>query len=233
MLGRIAAVVAALTLLTAAAANAAGAPIEGSLRLAPIRAADPFGGPAYTFGTYRATLTLGGRTIPIWCTENLRLDGNQLGTVDPTGAFASTTLEQAAASGENDGPCGGGLPMTWITSSAGPGPRVTLDGGWFGAGVTSVTIQQGGRWKPVPFTADGAFLVALPGGWADGPNAAGAPVLPLVRVTATLCGPHARRDLLHVGDTTRTGACELTSYLPTRQSLSARALHQRKRRIRR
>lgn len=102
---------------------------------------------------------------------------------------------------------------------------MTLDGGWLGAGVTSVAIQQDDGWKPLPFTHDGAFLVALPGGWADGPNPVGAPVVPLVRFTATLCGPHARHDLLHVGDTTRTGRCQLTSYWPGRHSLSARTPH--------
>ncbi|HEV7772876.1 MAG TPA: hypothetical protein VGO48_06275 [Conexibacter sp.] len=232
-LARVTAVVTAMTLLTAAAASADGViplPIEGSVRLAPIRAADPFGGPAHTFATYRSTLTIGGRTLPVQCIKSLRIDGHRLGTIDPvTGAFVPTTLKQSVADGMSDN-CGGGLPMTWIAVPAGPGPTVTLDGGWFGPGITSVAIRDGGRWKPLPFTADGQFLVALPGGWAPEPNdPMGLPVLPTVRLTATLCGPHARRDLLNVGDTTRTGACALASYLPARHSPTARVQRQRAR----
>jgi len=209
-------------------------PMEGSVRLAPIRAADPFGGPAHTFATYRSTLTIGARTLAVQCIKSLRIDGHQLGTIDPaTGAFVPTTLEQAVADGMADN-CGGGLPMTWIAVPARPGPIVTLDGGWFGPGITAVAIRDDGRWKPLPFTADGAFLVALPGGWAPEANdPMGLPMLPLVRVTASLCGPHARRDLLDVGDTTRTGACTLVSYWPARPQLTARAQRRRARRHRR
>lgn len=234
-LARVIAVVTAMTLLTAAAASADGViplPIEGSVRLAPIRAADPFGGPDHTFATYRSTLTIGNRTLPVLCMKHLRIDGDQLGTIDPvTGAFVPTTLEQSVADGVSDN-CGGGLPMTWLAVPAGPGPTVTLDGGWFGPGVTSVAIKDRG-WKPLPFTADGQFLVALPGAWAPERNSMGIPVLPLVRVTATLCGPDARRDLLTVGDSTRTGRCEVTSYWPARHSPRARMQRQRARKHRR
>jgi hypothetical protein len=165
--------------------------------------------------------------------KNLRIDGDRLGTIDPvTGAFVPTTLEHSVADGAADN-CAGGLPTMWIGSPAGPGPTVTLDGGWYGRGITSVAIQDGGRWKPLPYTADGQFLVVLPGSWAPEPNSMGIPMLPLVRLTASLCGPHARRDLLDVGDTTRTSACELTSYWPARPPLTARAHRQRARKHRR
>jgi hypothetical protein len=222
----------ATTLLAAAAASADAVPIE-DLRLAPIRAADPFGGPAHTFATFRSTLTFGDRTFPVRCIKQLRIDGDQLGTTDPvTGAFVPTTLEQAVAGGVSDN-CGGGLPLVWMTLSAGPGPTVTLDGGWFGPGVTSVSIKDHDRWKPLPFTADGQFLVALPGDWAPERNALGIPMLPLVRVTATLCGPDARGDLLDLGDTTRTSRCELASYWPARYSPMARMQRHRGRKHRR
>jgi hypothetical protein len=58
-------------------------PSPGSVRLAPIRAADPFGGPAHTFATYRSTLTIGTRTLPVQCIKSLRIDGHRLGTIDP------------------------------------------------------------------------------------------------------------------------------------------------------
>jgi len=231
-LARVIAVVATLTLLNAATASADGdgaipVPERGSVRLAPIRAADPFGGPAHTFATYRSTLTIGNRTLAVQCMKSLRIDGQQLGTTDPaTGAFVPTTLEQSVADGAADN-CAGGLPMMWITSPPGPGPTVTLDGGWYGRGITSVAIRDGSRWKPLPFSADGQFLVTLPGGWAPEPNSMGLPVLPPVRLTATLCGPHARRDLLNVADSTRTGACELTTYWPTRPASRASA-HRRR-----
>jgi len=231
-LARVIAVVAALTLLTAAAASAEAAPIE-DLRLAPIRAADPFGGPAHTFATYRTTLTYGDRTFSVLCMKHLRIDGDQLGTIDPvTGAFVPTTLEQAVADGMSDN-CGGALPMTWMSIAAGPGPDVTLDGGWFGPGITSVAIKDHDRWKPLPFTADGQFLVALPGDWAPERNPFGIPMLPLIRVTASLCGPDARPDLLGLGDTVRTGACSLASYWPARYSPLARMQRHRGRKHRR
>lgn len=231
-LARVIAVLTALTLLNAAAASADTVPVQ-DLRLAPIRAADPFGGPAHTFATYRTTLTFGGITRPLLCVKNLRIDGDQLGTTDPvTGAFAPTTLEQAVAGGVAD-TCGGGLPMTWMNLLPGPGPDVTLDGGWFGPGITSVAIKDHDRWKPLPFGDDGQFLVALPGDWAPERNALGIPMLPLVRVTASLCGPDARRDLLDLGDTVRTGACSLASYWPARYSPMARMQRHRGRKHRR
>jgi hypothetical protein len=230
-LARVIAVVATTTLPNAAAASGDGAiplPAKGSVRLVPLRAADPFGGPDHTFATYRSTLTIGARPLPVQCIKSLRVDGDRLGTIDPvTGAFVPTTLEQSVADGVSDN-CGGGLPMTWIAVPAGPGPTVTLDGGWYGRGITSAAIQDGGRWKPLPFTADGAFLVALPGAWAPEPDdPMGLPALPLVRLTATLCGPHARRDLLNVLGTTRTGACELTTYWPARRAPKARTQRRR------
>lgn len=222
-----------MTLLASAAANADDAPTQSSVRLAPLRAADPFGGPAHTFATFRTTLTIGDRTLPVRCVKNLRIDGNRLGLTDPvTGAFVPTTLEQAVAGGAS-GTCSAALPMTWMSAVPGPGPSVTLDGGWFGPGITSVSIQRRGRWTPLPFTRDGAFLVALPGSWAPGPNPMGIPVLPLVRVTATLCGPHARRDLLSLGDAVRTGACEVASYWPARTALTARSARRHAHRHRR
>lgn len=109
MLARIAAVAAALMLLTAVAANADRVPVHGSLRLVPIHAADPFGGPDYTFATYRTTLTLESRTIPAWCTTDLRLDGSQLGTTDPaTGAFAPTTLRRPSPTAPTPAPAAAG-----------------------------------------------------------------------------------------------------------------------------
>jgi hypothetical protein len=75
--------------------------------------------------------------------------------------------------------------------------------------------------------------VALPGDWAPERNALGIPMLPLVRVTATLCGPDARGDLLDLGDTTRTSRCELASYWPARYSPMARMQRHRGRKHRR
>lgn len=239
-LARAIAIVTAMALLNAAVASADGdgngaipVPDRGTVRLAPIRTADPFGGPDHTFATYRSTLTVGNRTFPVQCMKSLRIDGNRLGTIDPvTGAFVPTTLEHSVADGAADN-CAGGLPTMWIAVPAGPGPTVTLDGGWYGRGMTSVAIRDGGRWKPLPFTADGQFLVALPGGWAPEPNSMGLPVLPPIRLTATLCGPHARRDLLDLAGTTRTGACELTTYWPARPAPRASTRRRRVRKHRR
>jgi hypothetical protein len=228
MQGRLVSIVAiagALLLMVAATAGASpapvnpGDPIPGTAKLEPIRAADPFGGPDFTFATYRSTIydSFSKKTYPAWCTAGFRVLHGQLGEVDwATGAFTPTTLDEGLESGG----CGGGLPETSEASSSIGGHEVTNTSGWLGEGITSVSIQHGNDWKPVDFSTDGAYMVVLPGDYTDSP-VAGMKLMPLIRITATLCGPHARTDLLHQGGTAKTGKCEATMYTPHEGSIGA------------
>ncbi len=222
----IVAIVGALLLMVAATASADtgityGKPFPGTVKLEPIRAADPFGGPDHTFATWRSTFHDGwnNKTYPSWCMAGVSVLNGKLGQVDwQTDAFTPTTLDELS---QGTG-CGGGLPMTFESSGTVGGHDETNTGGWIGGGVTSVAIQHGNGWKPLDFSADGAFMAVLPGLYrdADTPNST-LPVIPVVRITATLCGPHERHDLLHSGGTTKTGPCEATMYWPSSGPIGA------------
>ena len=198
-------------LLLVAAASASASTTPGSIKLQSVRAKDPFGGPDYAIATYRQSGT--------FCTAGFRIKDGHLGEMDPaTGVFKRTTLEEGIRT--NAGGCGGGLPLASEYTAAMDiaGHQVTQISAWLGAGITSVSQQTDNGWKPVSVSDDGVFLIELAGSYTDAasrdPDFPNVKVLPLVRVTATLCGSDARNDLVRYWGAQKTGACEATMYIP-------------------
>jgi len=198
-------------LLLVAAASAGARTIPGSIKLQSVQVKDPFGGPDYAIATYRQA------EPAAWCTAGFRIKDGDLGQVNPlTGVFKRTTLDQGIRA--NPGPCGGGLPLTSEYTAAPDvsGHQVTEISAYLGAGITSVSRQTGDGWKPVSFSDDGVVLIELAGAYTDevNPDYPNVKLLPLVRVTATLCGSDARNDLVRYSGARPTGSCEATMYIP-------------------
>ncbi|MBB4661384.1 hypothetical protein [Conexibacter arvalis] len=83
----------------------------------------------------------------------------------------------------------------------------TIRSGILGRGIVGLAVRTGqNRWRTVPLGEDGAYILAQRGLFT-------ARSIPPLRVTATLCGPNARHDLLGLYQAARRG-CTVTYELP-------------------
>ena len=204
---------------SAGAAPSIGPPLDatsglriapGTYQLAPMRVADPDGGPPWGMATYFASPPSNNRVL-LLCTEYGRVVNEQLGvfTIDSVfRPFRSGQGPIAACGGVNssrgDRAVGDGLRVMPARIGGACSPEGlmpiepecktarmrTLMSASMGRGILSAEIKDHGstRWRTLPVTSDGMLLAVRDGVFTD-------ITLPAIRVRATVCGPDARTDI--------------------------------------
>lgn len=224
-----------------AAALATGAPIApapeaaeqlvaDTYALAPMRAADPGGGPPWGMATYSIRASDAPRTVRrVICVAVGRVWHGALGAIDAGGVFhpfdpgvgaigcggqksernrLDLYVDHLLQSRGNEHPCVPGKRGAQLYGVARCVPRRvrTVLTAVLGEGILSASLEAGGRTTPLVVGPGGTVLAVLGGSFTD-------LTLPSLLIRATLCGPRERRDLSRTFGARRHG-CTLTYRLP-------------------
>jgi hypothetical protein len=200
-------------------------PIEGSFRLEAARAADPDGGPVWAIGTFRAQVDLFPPGTPdSTCTVIGRLQAGQLGMPTEHGVFrpfalgagagfCSTTPEdrrwvmtgvRVRTSVLTDVPClPRPIPEEPSIPVCDPALLRTVHDALIGPGdFRAWAPDAGGRFRPTPIEPDGSLLFVERGLRER---------LLVPVVSARICGPDGRPDLVETFVWGVVRGCQLTT----------------------
>lgn len=182
--------------------------VPGSYEVSPLRSSDPQGGLPWGLATYRARPPRGrGEAL---CTEVGRVQDGALGIVSAEGIFrpyapgaspdtscggiAASKGERASGYAIRVVPaslpsgCDPSAPPAQRAGCTAPVGRRTVFTASLGRGIVRARTTVDGRQRQVS-VSDGLLIAVFDGSFTDA-------TLPAIRITATICGPDARSDLV-------------------------------------
>lgn len=239
----------------AAAAIPVGAPIEtppelasqlvaDTWRVAPLRVADPAGGPDWGLAAFERRDPDAPRTIGrVTCLSVGRVVGDELGAIDAAGVFHAfrptvgaivcgggnrLEAERYLLARGNERPCVPGREQAQLYNvpACAPADVRSVYVVALGDGILSAVLEASGGDRPLSIGPGGTFMTVQRRLASDRTG-------PSIRVTATLCGPAARLDLKALYGA-RARGCTLTFRLPAtprpaRESAASRRARRAKR----